>query len=255
MGLKFNIDAGKIAEQFKEFALEVERDLQKAVANLAAITDAKIKEMASQELKTSRQTFIDSLGFEEISPGVWVISVDESGLWVEEGITANMDLKPGLLAKNAKTSKSGNKYKVIPFDYGKNPSQVTPSAQIIVAHLRDSLKKEKVSFKKIERNADGSPKIGKLHEFNFGNPGGRMGGPGKGNTPALKGLSIYQHMTAAGGVKRSIMTFRTVSSGPASSGKWIHPGEEGKKFMDRAMVFCMDIWEKQILPEIFEKYK
>lgn len=252
--LNFNIDAGSIAEQFNAFKLEVEQDLNKAVANLAAITDAKVKEMASQELNSSRQTFMDSLGFEEISPGVWVISVDETGLWVEEGIEPNKDMKPGLLAKNFKTSKDGSRYKAIPFDYGKGPSQQTPNTQAIVSFLKQNLKKEGVPFKKIERNADKSPKVGKLHEFNFGNPSGRLGGPGKGNTPVLSGLSIYQTLTKTGNVRRDILTFRTVSSGPGSQGKFHHPGLEAKKFLDRALDWAMKEWEEKILPEVLEKW-
>lgn len=255
MSLKFNIDAGKIAAQFKEFALEVEQDLNKAVANLAAITDAKVKEMANQELKSSRKPFMDSLGFEEVAPGIWVISVDERGLWVEEGIEANKDMKPGLLAEDFKTSKQGHRYKAIPFDYGKAPSQLTPSTQQLVSYLKQNLKKENVPFKKIERNADGSPKVGKLHEFDFGNPGGRMGGPGKGNTPVFKNLSIYQSVTKTGNVRRDILTFRTVSSGPGSAGKWHHPGLEAKKFLDRALDWAMREWEEKILPEVMGKWK
>lgn len=255
MSLKFNIDAAAIAEQFKSFKLEVEQDLNKAVANLAAITDAKVKEMASQELETSRKPFMDSLGFEEVSPGVWVISVDETGLWVEEGIQPNKDMKPDLLAKDFKTSKEGHRYKAIPFDYGKGPSQNTPSTQVIVNYLKQQLKREGVPYKKIERNADGSPKVGKLHEFDFGNPRGTMGGPGKGNTPVLKNLSIYQSITATGNVRRDILTFRTVSSGPGSQGKWHHPGLPAKKFLDRALDWAMKEWEEKILPEVMEKWK
>lgn len=255
MSLKFNIDANAIAEQFKAFKLEVEQDLNKAVANLAAITDAKVKEMANQELHTSRQEFMDSLGFEEVSPGVWIISVDESGLFVEEGIDANKDMKPGLLAKDFKVSKDGNRYKAIPFDYGAPPSTQSPSTMQIVSYLRQQLKKEAIPFKKIERNTDGSPKVGKLHEFDFGNPRGTMGGPGKGNTPVLNGLSIYQTVTKTGNVRRDILTFRTVSSGPGSQGKWHHPGLEAKKFLDRALDWAMKEWEEKILPEVMKKWR
>jgi hypothetical protein len=255
MALKFNIDAAAIAAQFKEFATEVEQDLQKAVANLAAITDAKVKEMANNELHSTRKKFMDSLGFEEVSPGVWVISVDEGGLFVEEGIEPNKDMKPDLLEKDYKTSKDGHRYKAIPFDYGKAPSQQTAKTQELVSYLKQELKKQNVPFKKIERNSDGSPKVGKLHEFDFGNPGGRMGGPGNGNTPVFKNLSIYQSVTAAGQVRRDILTFRTVSSGPASANKWIHPGLDAKKFLDRALEWAMKEWEDKILPEVMKKWE
>lgn len=250
MALKFKVDAAKIAEQFKELAVEVEQDLRKAVGQLAAMTHAKVVERANNELKSTRKKFMDSLGFEEISPGVWVISIDEKGMFIEEGIETNHDMKPDLLKNGAKTSKSGNRYKVIPFDYGKPPSQMTGSTQQLVSQIKRSLKQEQVPFKKIERNSDGSPKVGKLHEFNFG--GGK---PGKGNTPALKGLSIYQSMTKSGNVKRDILTFRTVSSGPASAGKWMHPGLKAKKYLDWALEQATKEWETEILPAVLEKYK
>lgn len=254
--LKLKIDVDQILKDVTDFKLEAEQDIQKAIANLATITHAKVVEEANNELHTSRQEFMDSLSFEEVSPGIWVISVDENGLWIEEGIEPNKDMKPGLLKENAKTSKSGTKYKVIPFDYGKAPSQMSASTQQAVTYLKQQLKKENVPFKKIEKSADGkSPKVGKLHEFDFGNPGGKMGGPGKGNTPMFNGISIYQTVTKTGNVRRDIMTFRTVSSGPASADKWFHPGLEPKKFLDKALEWAIQEWENKILPEVLKKWE
>lgn len=255
MSIKINIDVAKLAAEFKEFVVEVEQDLNKAVANLATITHAKVVEDAQNELQSTRKKFIDSLGFEEIADGVWVISVDQEGLFVEEGIPENTDMKPGLLKGATKTSKDGNRYRAIPFDYGKAPSQQTSYTKGIVAQIKQNLKKEGVPFKKIETNANGSPKLGKLHEFDFGGDKGRLGGPGKGNTPIMNGVTIYQSMTQSGNVRRDILTFRTVSSGPASAGKWVHPGLEAKKYLDKAAEWAMKQWEEQILPEVLGKYK
>ena len=249
MPLKININVSDLAKDFKEFTAEVERDLKQGVANLAAITHAKVKEMAAAELKTSRQDFMDSLSFEEISEGIWVVSVSEKALWIEDGLPQDFDMKPGLL-KNGKTSKSGHKYQVIPFEHSKAPSQLTTSAREIVTQLRTNLKRANVPFKKIEKYSSGGAKIGKLHSLNFPSDI-----PGKGNTPALKGVSIYQTVTKSGNVRRDILTFRTVSDGPGSSGKWIHPGLEAKKFLDRASDWAMKEWEDKILPEIMDKWK
>ena len=90
--LKINIDVASLAKQCKEFAKELEQDLHKGVTNLAAITHAKVAEMANSELKSSRKAFADSLGFEEIADGVWVVSIDEKGLWVEQGIESGHDI-------------------------------------------------------------------------------------------------------------------------------------------------------------------
>jgi hypothetical protein len=254
-GLKIKIDTTLMAKQFKELALEVERDLKKGVANLAAVTHARVVEMASEELHSSRKTFMDNLGFEEISDGVWVVSVDEKGLWVEEGIEPNTDMKPGLLA--------GRKSRVIPFDHNKAPSQLNGYAQNLVTNIRAQLKKEKVPFKKLETYGTG-PNKGKpiagdvdkpvrLHTFDFSKGRASQAGGGGGN-PDLKGINIYQTLTKTGNVRRDIMTFRTVSSGPASEGKWIHPGTKRHKFLDRAEIWAMEEWETKILPEILDKY-
>lgn len=248
-GLKININVADLAKQFKELAVEVEQDLRKGVQNLAAITHAKVAEMANSELKTSRKQFIDALGFEEVADGIWVVSIDEKGVWIEEGIEAGHDMKPDLLKGATKTTKDGNKYRSIPFDHTTGPSNMTATSQHIVNLLKSELKKAKIPFKKIEKNPDGSPRIGKLHSKSFDSPI-----PGKGNTPALSGVSIYQTKTKSGSIRRDVLTFRTVSSGPASAGKWIHPGTQPRKFLERAEEWAIKTWESDILPDILSKY-
>lgn len=251
-GLKIKIDTQAIAKQLRDIAGEVEKDIQKGVANLASMTHAKVAELASQDLHSSRKKFMDNLGFEEVTQGVWVVSVDEGALWIEEGIEPNTDMKPGLL--------KGRQSRVIPFDHGKAPSQLNGYAQNIVSRIRANLKKEGVPFKKIEKGSNGAPLLGKLHSFPKENAtpeerrrwSGEL--PGKGNTPVLKGVSIYQTLTKTGNVRRDILTFRTVSGGPASAGKWIHPGIEPKKFLDQAADWALQEWEQKVLPEILSKY-
>jgi hypothetical protein len=249
MALRISIDAAALAKEFKEFAAEVERDIKQGVANLATITHAKVKEMAATELKSSREEFMNSLSFEEIAEGIWTVSIDEKGLWVEEGITAGFDMKPGLL-KDGYPSKNGGKYRIIPFEHTKAPSQMTQSAKDIVSKLKAELQKKKIPFKKIEYNADGSPKLGRVHSLNLPSQI-----PGKGNTKALKGVSIYQTLTKGNNIRRDILTFRTVTDGEGSAGKWIHPGLTGKKFLDRAGDWALAEWEEKILPEILDKWK
>lgn len=250
MALKINIDVAKIAADFKDLALEVEQDLNKGVANLAAMTHAKVAEMANNELRSTRKNFQDSLGFEEVAPGVWVVSVDEKGLWVEEGIEPNTDMKPGLLKDATQISKDGHRYRSIPFEHSKAPSQLTPYAQRLVSQIRYELKKQGIPFKKLEKTPEGSPRIGKLHKLDIssGKPTPRA------STDALKGINIYQTMTKTGNVRRDILTFRTVSDGPASAKKWIHPGLEPKHYLERAQEWALKEWEDNILPEILKKY-
>lgn len=247
MKLKFGVDAAQIAQAFKEMALEVEQDLEKGIANLAAMTDAKTKELAQAELKSSRQKYMENLTMEEVQPGIWVVSLDQPALFIEEGLPPNTDMKPGLL-KDAKVAKDGTRYKVIPFDHGRAPSQMTPYAKSVVDDIKKKLKADNIPFKKIEINENGSPKRGLLHSKNYG---GEI--PGKGNTPVMDGLSIYQSTTKTGNVRRDIMTFRTVTS--KQGDKWIHPGVEAKKYMDKALDWAIKEWEDKILPEILKKYE
>jgi len=241
MPLKFQIDVEGIAAQFKEYMLTVQEELKKSVENLATLTRTRIAEEASKDLHTTQKTYMDALSDpEEISPGVWVISLDEKALYIEEGIEPGKDMKPDLL--------KGRKSRVIPFRYDKVPSQNSSFTNGLIAEIRQNLKKQGVPFKKIEYNANGSPRVGKLHEFNLGGPV-----PGKGNTQALTRLSIYQK-EKDGKVSREILTFRTVTDGAASAGKWIHPGLDAKKFMDKAMDLAMRDWEEQILPELMQKW-
>lgn len=256
--MKINFDVEKIAEQFKEFAREVEADLVKSVAILAQQTKAKVERMASgqdetiprMKLNSSLEGFLKSVHYDDLGEGIHIVSISEESLWIEEGIEPGKDMKPDLLKKGTQ-SESGTRYRVIPFDQGSKPSTMTPYAQDVVAQIRSNLKSRGVPFKKIEFNKDGSPRVGKLHSFNFG---GDI--PGKGNTPIMDRVSIYQSQNQqTGKVRRDIMTFRTVSNGPGSEGKWIHPGFEAKKYLDKAADWAVKEWEDNILPEIIGKWE
>lgn len=250
--LQFNIDTVALAAEFKQFAMEVEADLQKAAGDLAAMTKAKVDELASEELTNSLTEFKKSVGWEEIAPGIYVVFINEEALWQEDGLPAGHDMKPGLLKGATHISKDGHPYRSIPFDHGKAPQTQTAAAQQLVSQIKSFLKKEKVPFKKIEKNSDGSPRTGKLHRFDIDSeaPTDRA------STSALKGLTIYQSKDAkTGNVRRDIMTFRTVSGGPGSQGKWIHPGYQPKNFLDRAAEWATKEWEEKILPEITAKWK
>lgn len=243
MGLKFEINAEEILAQFKEFKEEVKKNMEDALKNLATLTHARIVEQTQELSSATNKIYADALsGPEDVATNVWVISLDEKALWIEEGIENNKDMKPELL--------KGKKHRAIPFRYDRPESQNTQFTQGLISEIKQKLKREKLSISKIERNDDKSPKTGKLHEFNLG---GAI--PGRGNTPALQGLNIYQHQSKASGkVRRDVLTFRTVSSGPASDGKWIHPGYDAKKFMDKAMEKAVRDWEDNILPEILNKW-
>lgn len=246
--LSFNIDAAEIASAFKELALEVEQEISKSAEAVAAITYAKTVELANNELHSTLEKYKENLGWEKIEDGIYVVYLDEDALFIEEGIEANKDMKPDLL-KNSKVSKSGKRYKVIPFDHTKKPQNLSTTAQSIVNELKTNLRAQRVPFKKIEKNQDGSPRIGMLHEFNFGGTKKNA----RWSAGHLDRVRIYQNKDTNGNVRRDIFTFRTVSSD--QEGKWMHPGLQKKEFMDKAMEFAIKEWEDKILPEILRKWE
>lgn len=257
MTLRINIDVSALAAQFKELAVEAEREITKAVAGLATMTHARVAEQAALKLKTSLKDFQDNLGFEEVQPGIWVVSIDQPAMWIEEGIEPGHDMKPDLL-KNAKVTKNGKRYKVIPFDHGAPPTSRNATADRIVEELKSGLRqinKERkaidpksgaISITKIEKNPDGSPRVGKLHEFDI-----QSDKPTKNaKHPALKGLTIYQSKdNKTGNIRRDVLTFRTVSDG-SDPNSWIHPGYIAQHFLDDAEVWALNEWENKILPDV-----
>jgi len=252
MALKFSIDSDAISAQFGAFASEVKKDLQDSMEILSTRFFTKTKDLADAKLKSTYKTYCDNLSVEKIADGIWVVTLNEKALWLEEGIPASFDMKPGLLKGATKTSKTGNKYRSIPFEHSKNtPTTATPKAVALVNEIKSALHSRGINYKKIERDASGNPRLGKLHTLNIASEKPSA----KASTPALRGLTIYQTKdNKTGKVSRSVMTFRTVSSGPGSEGKWIHPGMPANNFMDKAFEWMDGIWEKDILPEILKKY-
>lgn len=249
--LKIEIDVSKIAEQFGEIKREVEIAIQDGVKKLAVSTHAKVIELAQENLHTTRDKYIEALDFEEIVPGVWVVSVDLSKVgWLEEGRSPG-SMIDDLLKSGANVSKEGFRYKAIPFDYGKPPSKLSEYAQRYVNTIKAELKKRSIPFKRIETDATGSPRLGRLHRFNIPSTYPTA----KAQFPALHGLSIYQRQMGTNNIRRDIVTFRMVSDKHKMDNRWFHPGITAKKFLDKAMEWAEKEFENEILPTILGQFK
>lgn len=247
--LRFFVDADAIASEFNELKEEVKKAMEDGVKQVASMTYAKTQELASSKLNSTRKTYMDNLEFKEVAPGIWVVSLDEKAMWIEEGRKSG-DMTEDLLKKNYKIAKDGSRYKAIPFDQAKPTSQTPMSARMFANQVKTELRARNIPYKKIEYNPDGSPRLGKLHTINDISS---LRPSARASHGALAGLSIYQSQTKSGNVRRDIMTFRVVSSKHKGS-KWIHPGLEAKKFMDEALEWASDIWDKEILPAILERF-
>lgn len=258
--LKFEINIDEVASQFGEIRNKVAKDLKDGVKSLATMTHAKTLELATTELNSVSKIYKDALSFQEIEEGVWVVSLDEKALWIEEGRkTGFMDELLNTKSPNAKgeikTSKEGNKYRVIPFEHSKKPSEQTKKAKELTDQIRKVLKEKGIPYKKLELGQDGSPKLGLLHRFDISSA--RIKETHK--DEPLKGIAIYQKKDeATGKVSRDVMTFRVISEKSEKEGKWIYPENakyaQGAKLMDKAFAWALVEWERSILPDIVSKY-
>lgn len=247
--MDFVIDIEALKAEFQGMEREIDASVRDAAKMLAVQTHAHVVEQASQKLRTRLKMFLDGLQYRE-TDNVYSIVVPANIRWIEDGMPAHSML-PGLLrSPKAKMSKDGHRYIVVPFNHSKGPSQQTPFANSITQLMKQQLKKKGIPYKGIEKDSSGKPLIGALHRLN-------LGGPKRDHwsAPALQGLTIYQNKGAKGGVKREAMTFRVASDRHAGTGKWEHPGLEGKGFLDEAFHWAQNEWESRILPELLERFK
>jgi hypothetical protein len=252
--LKVTLDISSLTQYLDNFAKEVVKDVKQSVKALAVDTHNHIKEEAQNKLHSFREKYLEALSQpEQIDGFIWVITLNEEAEWIEQGRKEPFDMKPGLL-KDGKTSKDGTRYRVVPMNQAKTPTQMSPNSagyeQNMVNKVKSELKARGIPYKKLELDKNGSPRIGRLHALDIDSYT-----PGKGNTPQLHGINIYQTKQKDGSVKRSITTFRTVTDKENQKDKWIHPSVEAKNFFEEAKTWSEKEWSNKILPALLAKYE
>jgi len=249
--LKFEIDIEGLTKALQtEVKAEAQKMIEEGVKAASAMTYAKAQELAGEKLGTRLDAYRKALHYREVSQGLWVVELDESALWIEDGKKQG-SMVDDLLRKNPKISKKGRRYKAIPFDQADGAkAEGNEKLTSILQMLKTELKSRKIPYKKVETDDKGNPRLGKLHAFNIESPK-----PTKmASTPALYGVTIYQSKNARGKVKRDIMTFRVVTDEHKREGKWVHPGLEGVKIFEEVYEWVNREWEKTILPDIMKKF-
>lgn len=265
-----NLDLSGALELRKELEPKIQRALNEAARDLATAVHAHILEEVQSKLHSTRDKYIAGLEFKQINDSTWVISLDKSAMWIEEGMPEHEMLDNLLSSPKAKTAKDGSKYLVVPFDHKKGPTQQTQAGKSLTDTIKQEMAKRKIPYGKVETDADGKPKIGLLHKFDvLKSPLKTQNAPGQGKGPIgqvrqgptgipfLQGVRVYQKKIkdAAGkeGVKRGIMTFRVASSKHKGSGRWVHPGLEAKRFFEEAQEWALNQWTEKIMPDIMRR--
>lgn len=275
------LDLSEIIKFNEDLTAEVQKKLQVVAKHLALQTHAHVKEQAAEKLKTRREMFDENLSIEQIDSSTWAVVVHEKALWIEDGMEPHSMLDDLLKSPKAKTAKDGSKYLVVPFKHNKGPTMQTTGQKEMVGALRQELKQQKIDYGKIERNPDGSPKVGLLHKIDLNKPTqnraahgseGPAGRPfaahspgsqeGPTGRPYLWGIRIYQQLKKSPDGKvmhdshgnqqatREIFTFRVASSKQQGSNKWFHPGLPPAHLLDEAYEWAKDQWDNHIAPEL-----
>lgn len=262
-----NVDLSDVAE-----LLNLKDSLKSAsdgaAKDLAAMTHAKAVELAGARLHSRRQMFVDALKYHQVEENLWVVSLDAKMRWIDDGQSQHNMLAALLASPKAKHAKDGSKYIVIPFDHspGQGKTQTTGAEQDLINVVKAEMKRRGIPFGKIETDAAGGARIGKLHSFDIKNaptksvegPGmgkGPIGGVRQGPTgiPFLQGVNVYQSKDEKGKVRRGIMTFRIASSKHEGQQRWDHPGNPGVNILDDATKWAVETFEKDIAPGLLGK--
>lgn len=264
-------------EGLKDLEGAIKDAAEEATQELAAMAHAKAVELAHERLHSRRQKYVDALHLTQ-EDGVWVLSLDASAVWIEDGLPRHSMLDALLASPKAQRAADGSAYLVVPFEHsGKGPASATPAQVDLVNKLKSEFKKRKIPWAKVERDDQGRPKVGRLHKFNVTDgplkthsgpgqgwgpvgdvrqgPNERQkagGGPGGGGTPFLAGVAVYQHADGNGGVKRSVMTFRVASSKHRDQNRWVYPGIEGASILPSVEQWAEEQVEK-MTPDLIEK--
>jgi hypothetical protein len=273
-----NIDLSQL-NQLLELGPALKKIAADAGDELSNMIIAKAKEKAAEKLHTRRKMYQDGLSWKKAGDNAWVISLNGKVRWIDDGQTA-FDMLKGLLnSPKAKYGKNG-KYIVVPFHTGpkgsgegaNNRAGNTQAQADLVGAVKKELKSRGIPFGKIEKDADGQDRTGKLHSFNIMNApkkqddglGQRRGPVGevmqgakeKGDasgTPFLQGVSIYQSKDKKGKTQRSIVTFRVATESNGGATRWEHPGNAAVDILEKAVDEAIELWAKEIEPAILSK--
>lgn len=272
---KINVDVSAISQLANKATEQLLPAIQNGIQTLSTQTHLHIAENVNNSLHSSRQKYIDALKWQQVDNNTYLIVLEREAWWIEDGIAPGTEMVDYLLrqanpnSKPPKTARDGSRYRAIPFQHNKGPTQQTKTQNELKETIRAEMSKRGIPYGKIEMGADGTPKLGKLHSFDIkdkplkthqgvGQGWGEIGKPKVGATgiPFLQGVNIYQtkvkDKSGRESVQKQIMTFRIVSSKHKGTGRWVHPGFEPKKFLQEGYEWALKEWNDKILPQIME---
>ncbi len=220
--LSLNIDIKDLLSLEAHFEEAVKKVMSEAGQRLAMATHAHVIEQAGK-LEKRQRLFLEGLKFIQENENTFIIHLDASVAWVEDGVKPQ-DPKPPK------------------FEGEKNGNTRTPAATDLLASIKQMLVRQKIPLGKIETDKGGRPLTGLLHQVKVPPP--QKMGP-------VQQVRIYQteqkDKQGKPWTRRDIVTFKATQKQ-----KFNHPGFQGANLFSSAEEWAFREWDQKIVPEILE---
>lgn len=260
----FKVDIAAVAEKVNKTREVVEDTIAPALETLAAATHGFVVRYAQDKLQNNpyllQEFFKDkekNVRWQKVAKGIWVVELDESVSWIEEGLparsmaTTDWLLKPSKDGKWPKKAKDGSLYRPIPFTGFKSsgPAQINvpPGYETII---KNAMKQQGISMSGLVKDDAGQPKLGVIAKLNITPPGPQSQFPGMYSKPRsvedaakfglrphggifkLAGAAVIQRQVGIvtkgknkgkGKFAKEVVMMRMVSSKHKAEGRWMYP--------------------------------
>lgn len=283
MKLDFTVNVRELATQLGLESDGIAKRINEAVRGLSISTHAFVIQRAQENLEGWTLGYFlgndsKNVRWVEVSPSIWVVEIDESVAFIEEGRPATFMgdwlLKPG--AKGVKTAKDGSQYRVIPFTHQKGAGGKKKSSDPeIASRIKKELKNQGINLNKIERDDTGKAKTGIIHKLGINEkrstyPQSLFSAPRNKETASAVGLKpshgthflnnavvIQREVEGKGGRKKTskdVVTFRVISSKHKAEGRWLYPKIDPLNSIPMAYAYAVAEWEK-IVKNLEQMYR
>ena len=273
----FSTNLEEIAKALQKRVEDIRSDVKAGAESLAIQTHAKVLELASQELKGYHlEQYIgrngENVTWKKATDNLWIVALDPKAAYIEDGSEPRPMATDDWLLKNAKTSKTGDKYKVIPMPQAKGGKSLSGTNAALNSMAKKVIRDSKTSMRTIERDASGAPKIGIVKKLNPQAPMTQAQAPSLFSRPRtpdeaaksglkahqgifkLQGLVIAQKAGNNGKVKKEALTFRVVSSKHSAENRWVYPRVPAANIFQKTNDWMLKEAWPAILKSISAKY-
>lgn len=242
MEFEIKLDIDNVIKDFDKRLKRLNNALQKVEEQTALATELHLRELANQHLKSGKEKYQDGIQVEALQKG-YKIYLTPTAEQFESG-RGSYDMLPGLLSSfQAKfSSKTGNKYLIVPFLHGKDKSESTAKEKTMNTAIQREM--TKLGMGKIDDSKLSRGLLEKKITIQPRSPKG-LGKPSD-SSPLLSNTVVKDsRKTPFAKSIRAVNTFRTASSSQAGQ-KWIHPGLQGKHLMPIAEKFAQEELQRRV---------